>query len=91
MMPAFRKELSDLRQGDIRRSSEAVIRRRSRAREPMVARLSSGLARWLHVIAIVWRRRLSSHASTIWFTRVDLPIRLAGDEEHHLTAVLDRA
>jgi hypothetical protein len=51
MMPAFRKELSDLRQGDIRRSSEAVIRRRSRAREPMVARLSSGLARWLHVIA----------------------------------------
>jgi hypothetical protein len=59
MMPAFRKELSDLRQDDFRRSSEAAIRRRSGAREPMVARLSWGLARWLYGIA----RRLETKAA----------------------------
>jgi hypothetical protein len=59
VLPAFRKELSDLRQEDLRSSSEAVVRRRSPAREPMVARLSSVSARWLHGIA----RRLETTAA----------------------------
>jgi hypothetical protein len=58
VMPTFRKELNDLRQDDIRRSSDAAIRGRSGAREPIVVRLSWGLARWLHGIA----RRLETTA-----------------------------
>lgn len=89
MMPSFGKELSDLRQEDIRRSSEGAIRRRSSAREPMMARLSSGLARWLQGIA----RRLETTAALerrhdlVHESRLADPPRR--DEEQHRTAVVD--